>query len=433
MTILERPPLPPHACRENTRLRIAIFVDAFPVHSETFVIRQAADLVAAGDEVTVIAGRRGERDCPHDAYCEAGLVHLVCTIRGGLDTPWHKARAALRFAARALFAPRWWPVLRIAVRAAIGGSRASLLDIAAVMARPAPSRHLGDYDAVIAHFGPAGVRAMHLQKAGLLGGALSVVFHGADMSRRDILERYRAGYAELVAYARWLLPVSRLWRQRLLAWGAPAARVAVLHMGVGLDRMRPADLRRPLQRPLRVVSVARLAEKKGLRYAVEAVASAQAAIHFDIIGDGPLAEELRACAATLPEGKTMSLFGACPQQEVFDRLASADVFLLPSITTEEGDMEGIPVALMEAMALGALVISTWHSGIPELVEDGVSGFLVDERDPRAIARLLDEIAAGRAPVARMRAAARQTIEREFDSRNLVERLRELCSSAGVRR
>ncbi|KHA64699.1 glycosyltransferase [Sphingomonas sp. Ant20] len=95
-------------------------------------------------------------------------------------------------------------------------------------------------------------------------------------------------------------------------------------------------------------------------------------------------------------------------------------------------MEGIPVSLMEAMALGVITVSTWHSGIPELIDDGVEGFLVEERNAGQIADIITTIESGEVDLASMRVAARAKIEREFDNRELDTRLEQIAFAlAGI--
>ncbi|MCB1907320.1 MAG: glycosyltransferase [Rhodocyclaceae bacterium] len=403
-------------------MKIAFFVAEFPVLSETFVIRQVAGMVRAGHDITVIAGQRGEAGLGNSLFSELGLAERVVAIRQSGRV--RQLRAVLRLLLSA--ASSWAGVrsLEVAIRAALAGSAGSLIDIASLAGRPA----LGRFDAVIAHFGPAGVRAMHLQQCGMLDGPLATVFHGFDVSDRRTVARCRRQYRALFAHCAALLPISELWRSRLIGWGACESRVRVLHMGVDVDRIPMLDAERPVARPLRVLSVARLTEKKGLAYGIEAVRRSPGPIHYRIIGSGPDEAALRAAAADLPEGKVVEFLGRRPHDEVFAALAESDVFLLPSVTAAGGDMEGIPVALMEAMALGVLVIASRHSGIPELVVDGASGFLAGERNAEEIAEALARCARPDAAssIARMRRAARAAVEAGFDNAALDRELEGVC-------
>ncbi len=409
-------------------MRIAFFVAEFPVLSETFVIRQVAGMLAAGHDVTVIAGQWGERRIPHAVYRDAGMEAIVRAIRRDDGSLPARLLKILSFACRAPFRSRTRRALAVALGAALGGSPASLLDIASLDG----SAEVGEFDAIFAHFGPAGVRAMHLQRAGLLHGPLATIFHGFDVSDERTLARFRDAYRALYRHCARLLPISRLWRRRLLDWGAPAERVEVLRMGVDVDRLATVEPRRPLGRPLRLLSVARFTEKKGLRYAIEGALAANRPLRYEIIGDGPLAPELRALASGAGTGKEIAFLGRKSQQEVFAALEQADLFLLPSVTAAGGDMEGVPVALMEAMAKGILVLATRHSGIPELVDDGDTGFLVPERDAAAIAGVIDALPEDPAALARLRCRARGKVEAEFDNARLDAQLERLAGEMAGR-
>jgi len=410
-------------CSRNTPdepLRICVFVGVFPVLSETFVLRQIAGLSRSGHDVTIVAGKWGDRDCSHPVYRDNALEHLVVPIRENLDSVWQKLQSLLGFATNlALHVSDSRPG-KTFLACAFARATPSLLDLAAI-----DERHLGAYDVILAHFGHAGMRALRLIQAGRIHGPLAVVFHGQDMSVRALLARH-GYYRALFACGAQLLPISELWRERLIQWGADEARVRVLRMGVDLQSLPFADPERPLRRPLRVLSVARLVEKKGLYYALAGVLKAELDIQYTIAGEGPEEARLRALAGQAGPGKLIEFVGRKNQREVFELFDGADVFLLPSVIADDGDMEGVPVAIMEAMAKGLLVVSTRHSGIPELVDDGVSGWLVPERDAQAISRALEQLTRDERWVADVRRAARSSVEQRFDNAQLDADLDALC-------
>ncbi|CAM6610494.1 hypothetical protein ESCOCK405M_22805 [Escherichia coli] len=147
-------------------------------------------------------------------------------------------------------------------------------------------------------------------------------------------------------------------------------------MGVNMDRFSL----RPLKAPdgcLQILSVARLTEKKGLHVAIEACRQLKERgvnFRYRILGIGPWERRLRTLIEQYQLEDHVEMPGFKPSHEVKMLLDEADVFLLPSVTGADGDMEGIPVALMEAMAVGIPVLSTVHSGIPELIDSGHSGW-----------------------------------------------------------
>lgn len=413
-------------------MRVAIFAGEFPILSETFVMRQVAGLIDGGHDVTVIAGKQGA-GMTHEMYERYRMRERTITVRGDESSPRKRIGTIARFILGAVFRTGGFTQLKTALAAFRSGCRASFLDIASrSVVGP-----LGAYDAIIAHFGPVGVRAMHLQRAGLLDGPIATVFHGFDMSDRATLEKYQTAYRDLFASTSMMLPISELWANRLVGWGAPKEKVRVLRMGVDVEKLDMLSPDRPVGSPLRVLSVARFTEKKGLEYAVGGVLSAKCPVSFTIIGSGPLEGELRKLAESRPGGNTITFAGKQPQHMVFQALNEADVFLLPSVTARGGDMEGIPVALMEAMAKGVLVIATRHSGIPELIESGHSGLLVNERDAAGIATALERISGAAFDGTAMRMAARRHVADHFNNRKLDDELSALCrviatSRAGTR-
>jgi len=278
------------------------------------------------------------------------------------------------------------------------------------------------------HFGPNGVLGAYFKRLGLCE-RLVVTFHGYDVSQVLRKPDQKRQYDEIFRHADLILPVSEHWRGKLLELGAPADRTVVHRMGINTDYFEFRE-RKPHDGPMRIATTARFTEKKGLVYAVEALAMALQEhpgldVHYDMIGDGPLRPEVERRIAELGIGDRVTLHGAITQDEVRRLLERADVFMLPSVTASDGDKEGVPVSLMEAMAMGMPVLSTWHSGIPELVEDGVSGFLVPERDAGALAGRIGRLHANRDEWAAMGRAGRDKVEREFNQDRLHDRLVEM--------
>ncbi|MSM32738.1 glycosyltransferase, partial [Escherichia coli] len=228
-----------------------------------------------------------------------------------------------------------------------------------------------------------------------------------------------------------MLPISDLWAGRLQKMGCPREKIAVSRMGVDMTRFSPRPVKAPAT-PLEIISVARLTEKKGLHVAIEACRQLKeqgVAFRYRILGIGPWERRLRTLIEQYQLEDVVEMPGFKPSHEVKAMLDDADVFLLPSVTGADGDMEGIPVALMEAMAVGIPVVSTLHSGIPELVEADKSGWLVPENDARALAQRLaafsqldtDELA----PVVKR---AREKVEHDFNQQVINRELASLLQA-----
>jgi colanic acid/amylovoran biosynthesis glycosyltransferase len=179
--------------------------------------------------------------------------------------------------------------------------------------------------------------------------------------------------------------------------------------------------------------VARLVEKKGIADAIVAMSHLILPYEYIVVGDGPLRERLAQLAAARGVSSNVTFAGAQPASEVINILHSADVLLAPSVTAADGDIEGIPVSIIEGMSAGLPVVATRHSGIPEAVADGRSGFLVAEHDVDGLVKCLSELGSSHERRRQMGLAGADIIRREFDISMLTDRLvgmyRELAGEA----
>ncbi|WP_338241233.1 glycosyltransferase [Aurantiacibacter hainanensis] len=401
-------------------MKVALFLYHFPVRSETFVIQHAMALSRAGVDLTIIT----QKDCGgwenFDPRVAAELKDRIVVLPATDRPRWPVQLLRTLFSSSAL------KLLRLLLFSVLVGRRDIIRDLP-VWTKMAP---IGRFDVILAHFGPVGVLAMILRKAGYFEGPIATIFHGFDMSRRKVVRRYRKGYSKLFDLGELMLPISELWRSRLLEWGAPAEKIEVLHMGVDLPEDRP-DYSREGNDPLRILSVGRLTRKKAHADVIEAVAGCKCPVELDVIGAGEEEPRLRALARSIA-GDRVNLLGPRPHKDVLKAFAEADVFILPSVTADDGEMEGIPLVLMEAMAAGTTVITTRHSGIPELVEHGVTGFLVDEHDPAAITNVVEGILAGAYDLPAIREQAFERVREDFYNPELNNRLLELLEGLAVR-
>src|SRR5690606_15539308 len=173
----------------------------------------------------------------------------------------------------------------------------------------------------------------------------------------------------------------------------------------------------PAERPPVIVAVGRLVEKKGFADLVDAVALLAAdglEVRCDIIGDGAEREALARRIAERGVGDRVRLLGPLPQHQVVAHVAGAAAFAAPCVVASDGNRDGLPTVLLEAMALGTPIVSTDVTGIPEVLDDERTGLAVAQHDPHslaaALARLVDD-----APLrCRLAEAARARIEEDFD-------------------
>lgn len=279
------------------------------------------------------------------------------------------------------------------------------------------------YDICYCAFAQDARRSLKIRRLGVLGGKLVVALRGSDITRY-IAHRGERVYAKLFRKGDLFLPVCEAFARQLVLLGCPPSRIVVHHTGINLKRFPFRPPRPEGDTTLRLVTIGRLVEKKGIEYALHAVRQLDDAgldISYVIVGDGPLKPKLEHQIEKLGLVGRVHLVGAQSHAEVQQALDRAHVLIAPSVTATDGDQEGIPNVLREGMAVGVPVIGSYHSGIPELIEDGVSGYLVPERDPAAIARVVRHLASHAdqwLPIAR---AARARVE-EDDIEKLNDRL-----------
>ena len=405
-------------------MKVGFFLLKFPLSSETFVLNQITAFIDMGFEVEIVALQKGDTQNTHAAWTQ---YNLAAKTRWLQDEPQGKV-AKLRHRAsqtlRGIHRKNTWQALNIKRY----GAESRNLILSAICGRVATPFHA---DVFIAHFGPAGVTAAKLRELGVIRGKIATIFHGIDISSREVLNHYTPEYQQLFRRGDLMLPISDLWAGRLQKMGCPREKIAVSRMGVDMTRFSPRPVKAPAT-PLEIISVARLTEKKGLHVAIEACRQLKeqgVAFRYRILGIGPWERRLRTLIEQYQLEDVVEMPGFKPSHEVKAMLDDADVFLLPSVTGADGDMEGIPVALMEAMAVGIPVVSTLHSGIPELVEADKSGWLVPENDARALAQRLaafsqldaDELA----PVVKR---AREKVEHDFNQQVINRELASLLQA-----
>ncbi len=405
-------------------MKIALFVGQFPKVSETFILNQIDGLLDCGHEITIFPLERSAERKVHDIVSQRQLMACVKfppEIRRQSAFDKFVYRASIFF-----YSAKYWSIVR-RLKAAFDEYRfLGTWRLALVNAEPVLSCK-ENFDLAFAHFGPNGLRANWYRQAGLINGPVVTVFHGFDLSTA-LTSHNEQIYKALFATGDLFLPISNHWREKLISLGCPEEITSIHHVGIDCEQFSFQSRSRKNGESTIFISVARLVEKKGLEYAIKAFSrlrfSSQENFNFQyrIIGDGPLLESLQQLVTDENLGEYVLFLGSKTSEEVAFELGCAHIFLAPSVTASDGDMEGIPTVLMEAMATGLPVISTYHSGIPELVEDGVSGVLVKERDIPGLATAIEHLSTDIENWSRMGEAGREKVLCDFNIEKLNVRL-----------
>ncbi len=259
---------------------------------------------------------------------------------------------------------------------------------------------------------------------------LVISLHGSDVfvAERNGIARRAARLA--FRRAGWVTACSDDLRTRAVAMGADPDRIETVPYGVDVDRFAPnAAVRERVRAALGigdaplVVSAGRLVRKKGFDYLVDAVGSLAAArpdLRLVIAGEGDLHAELHARASALGPDR-VTLLGRRSQDEVGELSAAADVVAVPSIRDEAGNVDGLPNFALEALATATPVVATTAGGLPQAIDDGVTGLAVPERDAAALARAIDRLLRDRPAALALGRAARARIGRDFGWARVAER------------
>ena len=398
-------------------MRVACVVGEFPVLAETPFLNQITGLIRRGHEVEIFADRP-QPDVPFHPDVER--LGLAARTRYPAVLP---QAGRWRAASRLLFEHQGEErrILLGTLNPLLYWRRAWTLEHLRRTASLLPRRH---FDVCYLPFVQDAFKAFRLRRAGVLGGPVVAAIRGSDISRY-VATRGTGVYARVLRRIALLLPVSQRFARRVIELGAPPSRVVVHGTGIDLGHWRFRARRLGPGEPLRLVTVARLVEKKGIAYVLDALcrlAEAGISASYEVVGDGPLRATLEAHSDRLGLRDRVRFLGWASAEQVRNALDRAHVLVAASVTARDGDEEGIPNVLKEAMASGMPVVATRHGGIPELVDDEISGLLVPERDPEALATRLTLLAAHPDRWPALVGAGRERVEQDYDIERLNDRL-----------
>jgi glycosyltransferase involved in cell wall biosynthesis len=402
------------------RRRILYVVTRFPAVTETFVINEWLALADRFD-MRLAALRHSGEPAVHG---ESARVLPSVLFPGALSPATIAANLAWLVRRPRPYLSALAAVVRGALRFSVAEAAAEAVVFAKAAALARAAVRAG-VDHVHAHFASHPATAAWVVQR-LTGIPFSFTAHANDLFVAPVLLERKC------ADARFVAAISD-YNRRYLVERCPSARVEVVHCGVDVGRLPWRDLGGRAAE--RMLCVASLQEKKGHADLVDALAllaERRPDVELQLVGEGPERERIERRARERGVEARIELLGALPAEEVRGRLERARAFALPAVRLASGRMEGIPVALMEAMAEGVPVVATRLSGIPELVQDGVTGLLVEPHDPEALAAALERLLSDEALAARLSANARALVESSFNLRAEAGRLGDLFEAAGRR-
>ncbi len=398
--------------------RIVYVVSLFPSLSETFIVREINALIERGVDVRIISLKKPSRELLQtDSAALLGRVRHPLAFAAGLREAWQAVRGNPRAVVRAtlLILADSWRRPDVAIK-----SLATLFR--ALQQVP----WLEDFDPQLIHAHWATYPSTAAWALGcVLGRPFSFTCHAHDIFIENQL------LARKIRESALAVTISRHNVAWLCSHATPMAehKLKVIHCGVDMDHAPWHALHRDKRMML---AVGRLDPVKGFETLIDAVALLQERgidLECRLVGSGPLDPQLRRRAIARGVASRIEFAGAQTQERIRNWMSTATLFALPSQVAADGNRDGIPVALMEAMASGCPVVSTRVSGIPELIQDDEDGVLVEQRDPGALADAIERLLESSELRQRLATRARLRIENEFDARKEAGRLHALMTEA----
>lgn len=394
-------------------MRVAYLLKRYPRFSETFIVSEILAHEAADLELEILSLR-----APNDTHFQDAIARVRSPVR---YVPHGSVKASAL-----------WEELNLARRELPGIDRAlpALLqedseDVqqALVLARMLQRHGIDHLHAHFATSATAMARLAHL----LTGISYSFTVHAKDLYHEDVdpvvLRQKLADAAAVVTVSEFNL---RFLRER---YGEASARVQRIYNGLDLELFRFSP---PRERLPRIVAIGRLVEKKGFAELIDACALlARRGRRFEcrILGGGELESQLRARIRAAGLVDQVKLLGPRPRSEVIAELQGAALHAAPCVEAADGDRDGLPTTLLEAMALGAPCVSTDVAGIPEVIRDGETGLVVGQCDVAGLTDALERLLGDAALRVRLAEGARRRIEADFDVKRNAAQLRELFRGA----
>ncbi|MFW6032900.1 MAG: glycosyltransferase [Phycisphaeraceae bacterium] len=253
--------------------------------------------------------------------------------------------------------------------------------------------------------------------AWLLGVPFSFTGHAVDLFRDAV------ALEDKVRRAEFIVCISSFHRELYRQLGASDDKLHTVRCGIDVGRFEFGEREHD---PPRILSIGRLVEKKGFGVLIDACGRLRdrgVAFECEIAGNGPLAEQLQAQVKRLGlEGRVRVTGEKVLQEDLPDWLASGDIFAQPCVWSPDRDVDGTPRTLMEAMASGLPSVATWIAGIPDMIDDGESGLLVEPGDADALAEALERLIEDRELARRLARGGRSKMEREYQIERCVEPL-----------
>lgn len=368
-------------------MKVAFLVDAFPAISETFILDQVTGLLDMGHDIKIFA-----KVNPRDKKIHADVLNYNIMNRVYYYLTSKRNNSI--------------------VKPDINRLSQSLFKLFSIFRDE-------KFDVIHCHFGPNGIIGVHLKEMGIRAKIVTS-FHSYDI----ILGRkFGAGfYTKLAQNGDCFLAHSQYARENLVKFGISLKKIIMHPCGINMDKFTYREhYNLKSASNIKILTVARLEREKGLIYGIMAISklgknNPKLKLRYSIIGQGPLKNTLKKLIKKLNLNKIVCLLGPMQHREVIKEMRRSHLFILPSI------QEGLPVSILEALSTGVPVITTSVGGIPEVIHDNKSGFLVPQKNPDALAKKIEYLIKNQELCSKAILNGRKIIEEKYDIRKLNKQL-----------
>jgi glycosyltransferase involved in cell wall biosynthesis len=387
-------------------MKIAYVLGIFPKLSESFIINEIVELLKNGHDIQIFSMEVPIEDIKHEEIKEYNILERI-----------HYYNFNQIFKVNFINVLKYFVIcitqdlcdLRISI---------NILKLDLKLAYFATIIQKNNVELIHVHFATMGSIARKLGK--VLGLPYTMTAHAFDIYRNPDTDELR----RTMDNAGSVITISEYNKNYLQSEIGITNRIEVIRCGIDLDKFN-SKRRVKNNARIKILTVARLVEKKGIEYLIRAIPFVTKELpdcDFIIVGSGPLKDHLHKLAYDLNVGEFIQFKGDVVDLDLRRYYEEADMFILPCIIAENGDLDGIPVSIMEAMAMELPVVSTFVSGIPELVGDGISGILVSPKDEKAIADAIIRLHKDRHLRLEMGEKGRKIIANKFNIESESEKL-----------
>lgn len=370
---------------KKNKLRILILLGPFPTPTEHFILNLITGLIDLGHDVSILTLENQFQNF-HTSSDKIGRYNLqdrTVTLKKFYESS--VTKSAIKDVLR--FPGEFFRVLRFLRNSQKEKRKTHYAYLKAFLGTR-------DFDIIHVQFGLYAKHAFQIKKLGITHAKIVCSLRGYDV-RDKTLANNEEQYRQLFSEADMLLPVSSYFKKKAILFGAKEQHVKVLRSGIDISELHYNDVTElSTNSHFHIISIGRLVEKKGHIYLLKALVllrKKNISLALTLIGDGPLRNDLMEFIARNNLSETVEILPFCSHKEIQLQIKKHHILIHPSVKASDGDEEGVPNVIKEAMALGRPVIATRHSGIPELIEDGVTGYLCDESSPESLANGIEKV------------------------------------------